>query len=145
MLTLSPMLRLPTVILRHESRGGMHFDWLLGDPALAGDPHARLWTAHTDLPPTAWQATGTWSLRSIAHHRRDYLTYQGPLTADRGHVQRIDRGWIIPRLWTPDRIVLNLSLRACLGVVELRQLGQDRWRAAWTKPSEPKNACWANA
>ncbi len=125
------MMRLPTVVLRHETHDGGHYDWLVGDPALVGDASARLWTVRTDVPPTAWRAAGTWPLVRIGHHRRAYLNLQGPISGGRGEVRRIDRGWVVPRLWCIDRIVLTLAMSSTAGEVELCRIAGHRWRARW--------------
>jgi len=120
------MLALPTVLLQHHTLTGSHYDWLIGDP---GDPAGRLWTARLAVPPTHWPALRTWPLTPIGAHRRCYLTYQGPLSADRGRVRRIDAGQVVPHLWTPRRIVLQVTLRRFRGRIELRQISAQAWRA----------------
>src|SRR5690349_7523608 len=75
------MLRLPTVLLRHEAPDGSHYDWLLADPRTAHDPESRLWTARVMEPSSRWAELGMWDLQPIGAHRRIYLTYEGPINA----------------------------------------------------------------
>lgn len=72
----------------------------------------------------------------IKPHRRQYLTYQGPLAPDghrwHGQVRRVDRGWITPRIWTEHRIITMVWMRDFRGVVEIRRLAADCYRAVPT-------------
>jgi hypothetical protein len=129
------MLRWPTVVLRHETRGGTHYDWLMGDPTLASDPAAGLWTARTPVPPTAWRAARVWPLEQLGRHRRAYLTYQGAISGGRGCVRRVASGWIVPRVWTPACIVCDLTMSDIIedghATVRLHRFDAARWRATW--------------
>ena len=63
-------------------------------------PDSRHWDLMLDLGP----ALATWQLlddpcqsdavraRPLGDHRRVYLDYEGPISGDRGHVTRLDRG-----------------------------------------------------
>lgn len=80
-------------ILRHDDPD-LHWDLLLE----AGD-HCKTWrlTAvpqdDTDIPATP-----------IADHRRFYLDYEGPVSGDRGTVERWDRGAFVWWTATPQLI-----------------------------------------
>jgi len=119
------MLRLPVVLLRHETRQGSHFDWLLGDPRC---PQGALWAVRVRVPSGCWG--GVWGLQRIAPHRRRYLTYAGPLTDGRGQVYRVDRGWFVPLLWTDQKKVIDLAMCDARGLVAIHRLTSDRYRAA---------------
>lgn len=127
------MLTLPCTVLRHDTGDAIHYDWLLGDPSRVGDIEARLWTARTVVPPRAWPTCGAWMLERLGHHRRRYLTHQGPLPGPgrRGHVTRVARGTHLPRLWTASRIVTHLACPGIDGGVELWRVSDERWRARW--------------
>ena len=73
---------LPFVVLHHaESTGGEHWDLMLDD----GDALAT-WQLF------AWPPTGRMRACEIFRHRRRYLTYEGPLSRDRGTVRRVESG-----------------------------------------------------
>lgn len=147
------MLALPTAILRHQTTTGSHHDWLLADPALAWhsggagayvtqavgptgvagavvEGEADLWAARCDPPPSAWRAVGSWLLTPLPPHRRRYLWYQGPLTAGRGAVTRVDRGHALPLQWSASRALLRVNLTGFTGTIELTRLSPTRWHAA---------------
>ena len=120
------MRRLPTVLLRHETHGGCHYDWLMVDPH---DPDGPLWTGRTRLSSQAWSVLRRWEVEPIDAHRRVYLRYEGPISGNRGSVVRVDEGQIVPRLWTELRIVLELRMSGCRGLVQLVRVRSNRWRA----------------
>lgn len=102
------MRRLQTVILFHASPQGDHHDWLLEDPTLPDD--APLWTARVLPAPDRWLTLQAFDIQPIAPHRRHYLTYQGPVSGDRGHVTRVAQGWFSATLWSPERKQIELHL-----------------------------------
>ena len=121
-------MKLKTALLRHTTRDGLHFDWLLTDPR---DPAGLLWTARTGRPSDEWAKLPCWDLTPISGHRRTYLTYEGPVSGDRGEVSRVDQGYFTAELWTDARIVIDLRFERCEGRVEMTQLSDVCWRAAW--------------
>ncbi len=120
---------LPTVLLQHETDQGDHYDWLLTDPATADDPEGRLWPARVAYPSEMWSALERWPVEVIAPHRRIYLTYEGHIAGDRGHVRRVDEGTFEPVTWLADVIVVDVSLRQFSGRVAMRQVDAARWQA----------------
>lgn len=121
--------QLPTVLLRHVTRRGLHHDWLMAEPHTWHVPSAGLWAARVLPSHRHWADWGTWPLQRIANHRRTYLTYEGPLTRGRGYVSRVAEGYVVPLLWTSDRIVIDLAMQHCRGRVELHWRDTDRWQA----------------
>lgn len=121
-------LKLPTAVLEHTTRDGVHYDWLLADPA---DADGLLWTARADLPPQLWVNAAAWSLTPIGAHRRAYLKYEGPVSGDRGVVRRIDQGTFVPELWTVSRIVIDIEMGLVRGRLELAKASDARWQARW--------------
>jgi hypothetical protein len=78
-----------TVLLRHElPDGSIHYDWLLEDPAQPQGPlltfrvHERL-----DLAGVK-EFEGV----RLPNHRREYLTYEGEVSGNRGRVTRVAQG-----------------------------------------------------
>jgi len=116
---------LPTVLLRHTTRHGMHYDWMIRHPREA----SRLWTARVALPSDQWGAVGAWMLDELPLHRCDYLHYQGPVRSDRGCVLRIDQGLVIAHRWTAHRMILDVTLQRFAGRILLMRLTPTRWRA----------------
>lgn len=72
------------VILHHVGHGDEHWDLMIdrGD-ALATWRLSRL--------PAPGECAAIVAVR-IGDHRRDYLEYEGPVSGNRGTVQRVDRG-----------------------------------------------------
>ncbi len=86
----------PMVELRHELPGGSHhFDWLLGrDPA--GESPLVSFRLERPLRELleALSEGQTADAQQIQDHRPKYLTYEGPISADRGHVRRVASGTV---------------------------------------------------
>ena len=127
-----------TVVLHHVSRTDSHYDWLIDLPALAspadGDADdaadlPRLWAARVRVPSHAWESAGAFAVQVIEPHRRIYLTYQGPLSAERGRVRQIDRGMVTPLLLSRSRLILDIAMERFRGCLELHRLDGNRWRA----------------
>lgn len=112
------------VILRHEmpadAKRATHWDLLLerGETleswALSREP------AQSGLPMEV-------AAEKLADHRLAYLTYEGPISGDRGSVSRWDEGDF--RELGPQRLELHGAKLACL--LELRLIDQ-RWIACFT-------------
>ena len=71
------------VVLRHEGIPKPHFDLML-----EREPDGPLATWRSPV----WPLVNKTELVPLPDHRRDYLTYEGPLTDDRGHVKRVAEG-----------------------------------------------------
>lgn len=71
------------VILHHTGIAPPHFDFMF-----EMEPEALLTTFRCLTWPPA--VGDVWE--ELAEHRRAYLTYEGPVSGDRGHVRRIDAG-----------------------------------------------------
>ncbi|MGV3486933.1 MAG: hypothetical protein ACO1RT_21135 [Planctomycetaceae bacterium] len=90
---------MPTyVILHHQPAIGSalprgtnaHFDWMF-------DHGQALWTWATDILADSatrgdWLGEATTTAIRLPDHRRAYLTFEGPLSGDRGHVRRVESG-----------------------------------------------------
>ena len=117
------MQHLPTVVLHHETKQGSHYDWLLAQPLVAGS-EALIWAGRTTHHSRHWHRRGTWWLHRLAPHRAYYFTYQGPIPPKhgrhRGRIRRVDQGTLVPKIWTPTRIVAAVSMRFFEAIVEIR-------------------------
>lgn len=126
---------LPTVLLRHETPSGTHHDWLLAEPNRPHQDDTPLWTGRVQADSREWTADRTWTVEQIAPHRRRYLTYEGPIGANRGQVVRVDCGWFVPVVWCADRIVIALTMHHCQGRAEMCRMDREHWRAVLTGDS----------
>lgn len=125
------MATLRTVLLHHTGAPqGDHYDWLLEDLRLTQDPNARLWAARVAHTTSHWHSLRMWDLTPLPPHRREYLTYEGPLTDNRGSIARVDQGTFTASEWSDDRIVIDVKMNLFTGVVELRRTSPERWQAA---------------
>ncbi len=117
-----------TVVLRHHLPDGTHhFDWLL-EPADPPAPHAA---ERADDPNErvliAWRlaawpipAGSSIAAERLPPHRRLYLNYEGPISGNRGTVQRIATGTATISADTPDRfeaVVISNGASCCLRAV----------------------------
>ena len=71
------------VVLRHEGVADPHYDFML-----ELSPGAALTTWRCDT----WPFRATIPLTPLADHRREYLTYEGPVSGGRGTVTRVAGG-----------------------------------------------------
>ena len=105
------------VILHHQTDRGEHWDLMLerGDLLLTwqllGEPESP-----ASLPIPA---------RRIGDHRKAYLTYEGPLSRNRGSVRRVDAGSVEFEEFTADRYVLVLEGERLSGRFALVARGDD--------------------
>jgi len=74
------------VILEHVGHGPAHFDLMLEQDG------AALATWQLDRVPGDLPAGGMMSARRLADHRREYLSYEGPVSRGRGRVRRVEAG-----------------------------------------------------
>jgi len=63
----------------------------------------------------------------LGEHRILYLTYEGPISGNRGTVKRWDAGDYLPIDETGDRITLELNGARLSGTAEMRREGDDAW------------------
>jgi len=95
------MQRRQFVILEHD-HPFRHWDFLIED----GDSLAS-WRL-LELPRTGVRIPAS----PLPAHRRDYLTYEGPVSGDRGSVQRIHAGSMeVDGIWPDADDLPGLSLR----------------------------------
>lgn len=94
-----------------DAARGSHWDLMIE----VGDV---LWTWAMDELPAAG---GSCPATRLPHHRRTYLTYEGPVSGDRGDVARYDGGEYELLQQTSDRFVLRLAGGKVQGVAELQR------------------------
>jgi hypothetical protein len=124
------------VLLRHECPPQMgkpsHWDLML-------ERGGALWTWSLLRLPAAWRAAGTAAgdggersvaATRLADHRRRYLTYEGPLSENRGDVSRVDQGAFEFISDDEGALVLDLSGRTLRGRITLTRREGDQWQLA---------------
>lgn len=114
----------PCVLLFHTlPGGGSHFDLML-----APDGVSRLVTFRVESDVSIL-STSAFAAERLGDHRRDYLTYEGPLSNDRGSVVRVRAGRAVILENTPARFVAVVDWGA--GPIRLEGVpggGEGRWR-----------------
>lgn len=60
---------------------------------------------------------------ALPDHRLAYLDYEGPVSGDRGTVERWDAGTYKTLEWTSNRVVVDLAGKKLAGVAPLRRFG----------------------
>jgi hypothetical protein len=102
----------PFVLLYHTLSDNPHWDLCLD----MGDTLAT-WRLEAD--PCRENLATPVPARRIADHRRAYLDYEGPVSGDRGHVRRVDRGTWRPIRRTPTSWQIHLEGEHVKGLFEL--------------------------
>jgi len=67
-------------------------------------------------------------------HRREYLTYEGPVSNGRGTVRRVDEGTVTIQAHSPDRVDFTLIGQRLRGKFTLHRVETDRWELRREKP-----------
>jgi hypothetical protein len=105
------------VVLTHD-HPFLHWDLMLE----SGDA-LRTWRL-LDPPDTG----GVIRAEPLGDHRRDYLTYEGPVSGGRGCVERWDAGEFRLGAETPERVEFQLAGQRLNGIAVLeRQPADGRW------------------
>jgi len=113
----------PFVILLHVGYGPDHYDLMLSNGrALA--------TWRLSANPAELAAGQSAPAIRLADHRRDYLTYEGPVSGDRGRVSRTAEGNCETLARREDCWEFHLAGEGVDGRFELRRIGpgDDQWR-----------------
>lgn len=117
------------VVLRHElptsAVRAAHWDLMFEQST-----GLATWAIETDLLAVAnerhWQPM--LALR-LADHRLAYLDYEGPISGDRGHARRVERGEYMAVEQLPGRWLIRLTgerLRGMMTLTEVETVAQ-RW------------------
>jgi len=110
------------VILRHENIAAPHFDLMFETT-----PGGLLATWRSDF----WPIVQPTPLLRLGDHRRDYLTYEGPLTGNRGSVRRIEAGTFVRQTPSAAEIKVELTTGSATRKMQLTLDvgGERRWTA----------------
>jgi hypothetical protein len=106
------------VLLEHNARDGVHWDFIVELPGREQLPTWRL----LENPLTH---AGEIAAQPIAAHRRLFLDYEGPLREGRGTVRRLDRGAADVERCDSRRLVMRLSGTHLHGRFEIRGGGDE--------------------
>ena len=104
---LPPGTHLPYVVLHHTGIAEPHFDLMVDVPG-----RAKLVTWRIKTPPAEWSRAATFVPERIQDHRRVYLTFEGPLSENRGTVARVAAGTAIVSAQT--RAALEMRLEGAI-------------------------------
>ena len=113
-------------VLRHDSPGGVHFDLLVEMGSVL-----RAWAL--PQPP----GVGEMVCEALPDHRPVYLDYEGPVSGDRGSVERWDGGSCEVLLHGDRELVVRLVGEKLVGRAVLERIGGDprQWRFCFTADS----------
>ena len=112
------------VLLEHRTQSGaVHWDFLIEVPG-------RELLATWRLAENPTQQAGEIIAERIADHRSAFLEYEGPLSADRGSVRRVDRGTATVRRWDNRGLLAELHGELIAGWYEITALDQTVFRRA---------------
>lgn len=106
------------VVLRHEGVAEPHYDLMF--ETAAGSALATWRSA-------VWPIKDEARLVKVADHRREYLTYEGPVSGDRGHVRRVEAGAYQLRKRTDGLWLLTFKDLAGMRQLEFVLEAGDRW------------------
>ncbi len=111
------------VILRHtlppHAARPSHWDLML-----ATDSDGPLWTWELRDEPAV--DTVQFAER-LADHRRAYLTYEGPVSNDRGHVTRYDEGTLVWREQQEGHLIVELHGNQLVARLTMDRQSDERW------------------
>jgi hypothetical protein len=88
--------------------------------------HLRTWAL--DCEPAAGETIGA---TSLANHRQDYLSYEGPVSDGRGIVKQFDRGTYQIVSESSGQIELRLDGTLLCGGVTMTRESDQRWSVAF--------------
>jgi hypothetical protein len=100
------------VVLEHDWNG-VHWDFML-------EAGGSLRTWAIDAPIVPWVELPA---RSLPDHRLIYLTYEGPISDNRGSVRRVAEGTFQAIDWDVDHVRVKLAGDQLVGEVDLYRSG----------------------
>lgn len=115
------------VIQMHSGYGPTHYDLMLQrDEALA--------TWQLDSSPTRAATGEVIAAKRLDDHRSEYLSYEGPISGERGRVEIFDKGTYELISEDDSRWAIRFHGKLISGVYELTHIGRgDRWQLIRTE------------
>jgi len=104
------------VVLEHHWEG-VHWDFML-----EADGVLRTWALAEEPDARSPQAA-----RQLFDHRLRYLDYEGPISRNRGHVRRWDRGTYEVLQWSEQQVRVQLCGQRLRGIAHLQRLSAESW------------------
>lgn len=106
-------------LLHHDTAGSAldrpdHWDFMIEIPGAAEHQALRTWALTSQL-----QAGATIQAVELPPHRLQYLSYEGPVSENRGCVRRVDRGSYELLSSDADSLVLHLAGSALVGQLRI--------------------------
>lgn len=115
------------VALEHRTAdGAVHYDLMIEDP-LEPAGVGRLLTWRMAQPPSRWRPGARIKLEAINNHRRDFLSYEGPLTHGRGTVRRVDSGTVRIEQWAEHSARVLVRMETYEGQARLGRSAGGTW------------------
>ncbi|NLW87099.1 MAG: hypothetical protein GXY38_09525 [Planctomycetes bacterium] len=108
------------VILLHTCDGREHYDLLTEQPGLD-------LLAAWQTPCNPSEITGAAACTRLPDHRREYLSYEGKISRQRGEVERVDEGEFRVLVWSVDLIILDFLGRGLKGPHQFKRLTGEGW------------------
>src|SRR5262245_19855613 len=109
-------------VILHHDHPAPHYDLMLEQ----GDT-LRTW--RLPVPPSSGQ---TLPAAASFAHRLAYLDYEGPVSGDRGHVLRWDRGIFTGDLQTEPAVTIRCQGERLYGTLRLERRHDDQWELTFT-------------
>ena len=113
------------VIQLHSTDEGSHYDFMV-------DIGQALATWRLDRLPLSLGPDDNLPAERLPDHRRDYLSYQGPIGGGRGTVRIIDAGRCRILVRSRDTWRIQLAGRQAQGVFTVRRLERGKWQFSRT-------------
>lgn len=112
------------VIQHHRLADQEHWDLMF-------EVDSSLKTWQIPIPPYQWSGQPT-SCRQLPPHRLEYLTYQGPVSQNRGHVQIAAGGTYKCEKPATHHWHLAIESDNIRGNIYLEQIVEDKWTLTFT-------------
>ena len=113
------------VLLRHEVPAEFgrpsHFDLML-----QSESSLLTWEIN-QIPPSGQSVEAV----QLPNHRLLYLDYEGPISANRGEVRRVDHGRCDVEHPTVDRVIAHIAGQTLCGSILLDRVNLEQWRLTY--------------
>ncbi len=108
------------VVQEHRKDQDVHWDLML-------EKGERLATWQTPAPPEQWSEIPL-PCQKLVDHRLKYLTYEGPLSDNRGTVCMVAAGTCLPQLVSENNWQIRLEGDSITGNLGLLKIREEHWQ-----------------
>ena len=112
------------VLLEHTQTDQTHWDLMFAPAQSPTGSDSKLITFQIPIDPRNW-ADKLVSCEKIADHRSIYLTYEGPISGNRGQVRRVDQGTYDPIEITDQKWLVSVQGSTLSGRILLQAMTAD--------------------